>query len=312
MLNVSSAPHVRSKDSTTSIMRDVLIALAPATLFGLYNNYRYGLLVNAIILLIVCIGVCVLSEYVWQKAMKKPITIADLSAAVTGLIIFVNLPAGLPWWIAAIGSVFSIIVVKQLYGGLGQNFMNPALGARCFMMLSFTAYMTSFPAEIDAVSTATPLTAMRAGDSVDLLRMFIGTTSGTIGETSVIAVLLGGAYLLARKVISIRIPGTYILTFAIFIFLFGGFDVNYTLEMLCGGGLVIGAFFMATDYVTSPITKSGQLIYGVCLGVLTGIFRLWGGSAEGVSYAIIICNLFIPIIERFTIPNAFGVEKEAK
>lgn len=310
LLNVSAAPHARSKANTASIMRDVAIALAPTLIFGIWNNNRYGYGLNAFILILTCVVFCVLTEFLWEKGMKKPITVGDYSAIVTGLIIAVNLPATLPWWIAAIGSVFAILVVKQLYGGLGQNFMNPALAARCFLVLSFSARMTTFPLEIDAVSTATPLTAMRAGESVDLFRMFVGTTSGTIGETSVICVLVGAIYLLARKVISLRIPGTYILTFAIFIFVFGGFDVNYLLEMLCGGGLMVGAFFMATDYVTSPITPLGQIVFGVCLGLLTGIFRLWGGSAEGVSYAIIICNLFVPLIERVTIPAAFG--KEAK
>ncbi len=236
--------------------------------------------------------------------MHKPITIADGSALVTGMILALNMPPQIPVWVPALGGIFAIIVVKQLYGGLGQNFMNPALAARCFLLISFAGMMNNFSAAslgFDSVSGATPLAAMRAGQSVDLASMFIGRIPGTIGEVSTIALLIGGIYLLVRKVISWRIPVIYIGTVAVFVFIFGGFDVNYVLCQVCGGGLIFGAFFMATDYVTSPITPMGQIVFGVVLGLLTGIFRLWGASPEGVSYAIILSNLFVPMIERVTL-----------
>lgn len=208
---------------------------------------------------------------------------------------------------------FAIVVVKQLYGGLGQNFMNPALAARCFLLISFAGHMNNFSSAklgFDSVSGATPLASMRAGGSVDLAAMVVGRIPGTIGEVSVIALLIGGIYLIVKKVISWKIPVTYIATLAVFVFIFGGLDANYVLAQVCGGGLIFGAFFMATDYVTSPITPMGQIVFGIMLGLLTGIFRLWGASPEGVSYAIILCNLFVPMIERVTLPKAFG--KEAK
>ncbi|MBQ2404293.1 MAG: RnfABCDGE type electron transport complex subunit D, partial [Lachnospiraceae bacterium] len=212
-----------------------------------------------------------------------------------------------PVWIPCLGGVFAIIVVKQLYGGLGQNWMNPALAARCFLLISFAGKMTQFtdPAT-DAIASATPLAVMKAGGDVAWMDLMIGTIPGTIGEVSAIALLIGAAYLLFKKVISIRIPGTYILTFAIFAFVFGRQDINYVLAQVFGGGLIFGAFFMATDYVTSPITPKGQIVFGICLGLLTGLFRLFGGSAEGVSYAIIFCNMLVPLIEKYTLPTAFG------
>ena len=207
-----------------------------------------------------------------------------------------------------LGSVFAILIVKQIFGGLGQNFMNPALGARCFLLISFTGRMTTFV--YDGVTGATPLAMLKAGENVDVLNMFIGNTAGTIGETSTIAILIGAMFLVVMGIISLRIPITYLVSFVIFLVLFGGrgFDVNYILAHLCGGGLMLGAWFMATDYVTSPITKNGQILYGVCLGVLTGLFRLFGGSAEGVSYAIIFGNLLVPLMEKVTLPRPFGKE----
>ena len=200
--------------------------------------------------------------------------------------------------------------VKQLYGGLGQNFMNPALAARCFLLISFTGKMTTFT--LDGVSGATPLAVLKSGGSVDVAAMFLGRIPGTIGEVSVAALLIGAVYMLVKKVITIRIPAAYILTFSVFVLLFGGhgFDLNYLAAHLCGGGLIFGAFFMATDYVTSPLTPNGQIVFGVLLGCLTGLFRLFGGSAEGVSYAIILSNIVVPLIEKVTLPTAFG--KEAK
>lgn len=304
LLNISSSPHVRDKSSTRSIMWDVFLALVPAALFGVWN-FGY----QAAILIVVCIATSVLAEYIWQKAMKLPLTVSDGSAALTGLLLALNLSSTFPIWMAVLGSVFAIIIVKQLFGGLGQNFMNPALGARCFLMVSFAGKMTSFT--YDGVTGATPLALIKSGDdSTQLLDMFLGTIGGTIGETSTLALLIGAAYLLIRKVITWKIPVCYIVTFAVFALLFGGhgFDMTYLAKEICGGGLILGAFFMATDYVTSPITPKGQIIFGILLGILTGVFRIFGASAEGVSYAIIISNLLVPLIEKVTIPVPFGKE----
>jgi len=282
-------------------MVDVAIAMLPATAFGVF---QFGL--HALLVLIVTIAACVLSEYVFEKITKRPCTISDFSAVVTGMILALNMPPEIALWIPALGGVFAIIVVKQLYGGLGQNFMNPALAARCFLLISFTGQMSAFT--LDGWTGATPLAVLKAGESVDVAAMFIGKIPGTIGEVSVIALLIGAAYLVVKKVISLRIPVTYILTTAVFVFIFGQQDLNYVLAHLCGGGLIFGAFFMATDYVTSPITPKGQIVFGILLGILTGLFRIFGGSAEGVSYAIIISNLLVPLIERYTLPVAFGKE----
>lgn len=300
--NISSSPHIRDKVTSGNIMLMVLIGLLPATVFGIYN-FRQE---NAWILVVVTTAAAVLAEYIWEKLMHKPITIGDFSAAVTGLLLALNLPPTLPVWMGALGAVFAIIVVKQLFGGLGQNFMNPALGARCFLLISFTGRMTYFV--YDGVTGATPLAKLKAGEAVNTMDMLIGNTRGTIGETSVIAIMLGAMFLLLMGVIDLRIPGSYIVTFVIFVTIFGGhgFDPQYITAQLCGGGLMLGAWFMATDYVTSPITKSGQIVYGICIGLLTGLFRLFGGSAEGVSYAIIISNLLVPLIEKLTLPKPFG------
>lgn len=321
LFHVSNSPHVRAKDTTRSIMLDVAIALLPATLFGIFN---FGF--RALLVILVTVGTCIVTEYAYEKGMKKKITIADGSALVTGLLLALNLPSTIPLWIAMIGGIFAILVVKQLYGGLGQNFMNPALGARCFLLISFAGRMTSFTYDgvtsatpltrmlssltYDGVTAATPLAVLKNGGDVNVLNMFLGTIGGTIGETSALALLIGAAYLLAKKVISIRIPASYIITFAVFILIFGGhgFDVEFLAAHLFGGGLMLGAFFMATDYVTSPITEKGQIVFGILLGILTGIFRIFGKSAEGVSYAIIFCNLLVPLIERYTMPVAFGWE----
>lgn len=299
--NISSSPHIRSKVTSSNIMMWVAIALLPASLFGIYN---FG--IRALIMLIVTTASAVIAEFVYEKLMHKPITISDFSAVVTGLLLGLNMPATCPYWIGALGSVFAIVVVKQIFGGLGQNFMNPALGARCFLLISFTSQMTTFA--YDGVTGATPLAQLKNGESVDTMRMLIGTIPGTIGETSVIAIIIGAIILLLMGIIDLRIPATYIISFAIFVLLFGGhgFDMSYLTAQLCGGGLMLGAWFMATDYVTSPITKKGQYVFGICLGVLTGVFRIFGGSAEGVSYAIIFCNLLVPLIERVTIPKPFG------
>lgn len=301
LLNVSSSPHVRSHDTTQGLMLDVCIAMLPATAFGVF---QFGL--NALMVLLVTVAACVASEYVYETIMKKPITVYDLSAVVTGMILALNMPANIPLWIPALGGIFAIIVVKQLYGGIGQNFMNPALAGRCFLLISFAGKMSDFA--LDGWTGATPLAQLKAGETVDLAAMFVGKIPGTIGEVSVIALLVGGAYLAYRQVISLRIPVTYILTVAVFAFIFGQQDMTYVAAHICGGGLIFGAFFMATDYVTSPITPNGQIVFGVLLGVLTGLFRIFGGSAEGVSYAIIISNMLVPLIEKYTLPKAFGRE----
>ena len=317
MLNVSSNPHVRERMTTAKIMELVAIALLPTAFAGVYN---FGF--RALAVLIVSTGAAVLAEWLYDHFMHKPNTITDFSAVVTGLLLGLNMPASIPLWIPALGSVFAIIIVKQLFGGLGQNFMNPALAARCFLMISFAGKMTdfsvsdSFRGVVDGVTGATPLAALKdhgfvEGASVPVKNLFLGNIQGTIGETSVAAILIGVVILLAYKVISLRIPLTYIGSFAVFVILYmlfsgKGLNMNYLFTELFGGGLMLGAWFMATDYVTSPITVKGQYVYGVCLGVLTGIFRIFGASAEGVSYAIIFCNLLVPQIERFTRPVAFG------
>ena len=300
--NVSSSPHIRDKVTSSNIMLMVVISLLPATFFGIWN-FRHE---NEWILIVLTTAAAVLAEYLWEKLMHKPVTIKDFSAVVTGLLLALNLPPTLPWWMGVVGAFFAIIVVKQLFGGLGQNFMNPALGARCFLLICFAGKMTNFV--YDGVTGPTPLANLKAGESVDSFAMLIGNTSGTIGETSVIALMIGAMFLILMGVIDLRIPGTYILTFVIFISLFGGhgFDPQYITAHLCGGGLMLGAWFMATDYVTSPITSKGKIVYGICLGCLTGLFRLFGGSAEGVSYAIIISNLLVPLIEKATLPKPFG------
>lgn len=285
----------------------VVIALLPASAFGVWN---FGF--PALIMLITTTVTAVLTEYIYEKLMHKKITINDWSAVVTGLLLGLNMPASAPWWMGALGSVFAILIIKQLFGGLGQNFMNPALGARCFLLISFTGPMTKFI--YDGMTGPTPLAALKAGESVNTMDMLLGTIPGTIGETSVIAIIIGAIFLILTGVIDLRIPGTYIVTFVIFVGIFGQFtdaqaglfDPQYITAHLCGGGLMLGAWFMATDYVTSPITKKGQYVYGVLLGILTGLFRLFGGSAEGVSYAIIIGNLLVPLIERVTLPKPFG------
>lgn len=311
MLNLSANPHVRDDITTSAIMRDVVIAMIPTALYGIA---QWGF--NATLVVILTTLAAVLAEFVYEKLMKLPITIGDFSAAVTGLILALNCPPDIPVWIPVLGAFFAIIVVKQLYGGLGCNFMNPALAARCFLLISFAGKMTSFTGVgVDATSSATPLALMKtAGERQDLLAMFLGRIPGTIGEVSKICLLIGALYLIVRKVISPKIPLIYIATVAVFTLIFGGrgFDLYYVACEICGGGLIFGAFFMATDYVTSPITPNGQIVFAVVLGLLTGIFRLFGGSAEGVSYAIILTNILVPTINKMTIPKAFGREGEKK
>ncbi len=306
-LKMSSSPHIRSKVTSANIMLYVTIALLPASAFGVWN---FGL--SALVMLICTTASSVLTEYIYEKLMHKKITVNDFSAVVTGLLLGLNMPASAPWWMGVLGGIFAILIVKQLFGGLGQNFMNPALGARCFLLISFTSQMTTFI--YDGVTGPTPLAQLKSGEAVDSMSMLLGRIPGTIGETSVIAIIIGAIFLILMGVIDLRIPGTYIVSFVVFVGIFGHFanpnigffDPQYITAHLCGGGLMLGAWFMATDYVTSPITKKGQFVYGALLGILTGLFRLFGGSAEGVSYAIIISNLLVPLIERVTLPKPFG------
>ena len=331
LYNVSASPHVRSGVTTRSIMRDVAIALIPASAFGVY---QFGF--KAFLVLLTSVASACVCEFLWKRFVVKKSTPYECSALVTGLLLGMNLPASVPLWIPVVGSAFAILVVKEMFGGLGQNFMNPALGARCFLLICFAGRMTAFGVEqasshfmngaasIDGISSATPLAVIKnleAGQSitgsVSLFDMFFGFTGGVIGETSTLAILIGAAYLLAKKIISLRIPVAYIATFSVFVVIFGGYGLScdgfyYLACELCGGGLMLGAWFMATDYVTSPITKGGQIVFGIILGLLTGIIRICGNSAEGVSYAIIFSNLLVPFIEKFTMPTAFGIVKKKK
>ncbi len=282
-------------------MFTVVVALLPAAGFGIYH---FGL--NALLLMAICVASSVLFELFFELITRRKITVGDFSAVVTGLLLALNLPPSAPWWIAVVGSFFAIVVVKMLFGGLGQNFMNPALGARCFLVISFAAIMTDF--SVDGVSEATPLALLKQGGSVDLISMVKGTIPGTIGETSVIALLIGACILVIFGVIDLLVPFVYIATFLICMGLFGGhgFDPYFLAAHFAGGGLVLGAFFMATDYVTRPVTKSGQFVYGLILGVLTAVLRVFGPSAEGVSFAIIISNLLVPLIDKACAPRFFG------
>lgn len=300
LLKVSSNPHIRSRVTTSGIMTAVIIALLPAAGYGIYH---FG--PRALMLILISIATTVGTEFLFGL-YKKKMTITDLSAVVTGLLLALNLPVSAPWWMPVIGGVFAILIVKMLFGGLGQNFMNPALAARCFLLISFPALMIDF--SYDGFTGATPLASLKAGEAVNVLDMVTGNTAGTIGETSMIALVIGACFLILLGVIDLRIPGSYIVTFILFAALFGGhgFDPAYLSAQAAGGGLMLGAFFMATDYVTRPITIRGQYLFGIFLGIMTGIFRIFGPGAEGVSYAIILGNLLVPLIEKVTWPAAFG------
>ena len=300
---VSGTPHVRSKDSIQGIMRDVLIGLTPAALMGIYV---FGL--NALVIMVLSIASAMFFEYLYQKLMKKPITVTDLSAAVTGLLLAMNMPASAPYWMPIVGSAFAIIIAKQLFGGLGQNFINPALAARAFLLASYPTAMTTWPAPtgVDAVTVATPLALLKAGEittatSGDMMNALVG-----IGETSAIALIIGGVYLIVRHVISWRIPVVYIATVFILTALIGRNGVRIPQYEIFVGGLMLGAFFMATDYASSPVTPLGQIIMALGCGLLTTLIRIFGGYPEGVSYSILIMNLCVPLIDRFTEPKIFG------
>ncbi len=300
---VSSNPHIRSGATTQLIMFTVVLSLLPALGYGIYNFGIRALLVTG-----VCILSAVLSEALFAVIVKKKVRISDLSACVTGLLLALNLPVSIPLWQAALGSVFAIVVVKELFGGLGKNFMNPALAARCFLLISFPVAMTDF--STDAYTGATPLALLKAGEAVDIKAMIFGNIPGTIGETSAVMLLLGACILLLTGVIDLYIPASYILSFSLFIVFFSGHGVDpaYLTAQLAGGGLMLGAFFMATDYVTRPVSKKGQVVFGIFLGIMTGLFRLFGASAEGVSYAIILGNCIVPLIDKLTVPVPFGIK----
>lgn len=316
---VSSSPHIRANTTTASIMKDVCIALLPALLcsvifFGVRSLYLTAL----------CMIFCVGFEYLWQKITKKPVTVSDGTAAVTGMLLAFNLPVTVPWWMCLIGSFVAIIIAKQFFGGTGHNFINPALAGRAFLMASWPILMTKWaePFSIgfvipdDLVSSATPLAVLKmpeTGVMPGLQNLFLGNIGGCIGETSSLALIIGGIYLVARGVISLRIPVTYVATVAVLAFVFpnaGYANLECCLIHIFSGGLLLGAIFMATDYVTSPITKKGQVIMGIGCGILTFVIRRFGGYPEGVSYSIMLMNVATPLIDRWTQPRAFGLVKK--
>lgn len=304
---MSSSPHIHTSLTTTKIMRDVIIALLPAALVGIWLFGVHAALVTA-----VSIASAVISEWIFEKITKKHVTISDLSAVVTGLLLALNMPPQIPLWMVAVGSAFAIVIVKQMFGGLGKNFVNPALAARCFMLIAWTGAMTTFYMPFsDAVSSATPLSVMKDGAQEvlpSIMQCFIGLKSGTIGEVSAIALIIGFVYLLIKRVVSIKIPLAYLASFAVLTFVFGKYAMNmeYLVYQLFTGGLLLGAFFMATDYTTTPTTSKGMMIFGIGCGVLTFLIRRFGGYPEGVSFSILLMNLASPLIERFTVPKSFG------
>ncbi len=305
MLHVSASPHIHSGKTTQKIMLDVLIALLPATIAG---TVIFGL--RSLLLVAVCVLTAVVCEFDFNKIIKKDNTTGDLSAVVTGLILALNLPVDAPLWQAAIGSAFAVIIVKCIFGGLGKNVVNPAATARVFMLLAFsTLAKPSFP--VDAVSSATPLAQMKSDGVIDaaLKDIFLGNIGGTIGETCTLAILIGGAYLLIKRVISWHIPVATILSAFLFSFAVKG-DAQVALACVLSGGLVFAAFFMATDYVTSPATPLGKIIFGVGVGVITVLIRFWGAYPEGVSFALLLMNIFNPYIEMLTSRKLFGGAKK--
>ena len=312
---VSGTPHVRSKESIQSIMRDVIIVLVPATAAGIYY---FGL--RALILIVAAIISAVFFEWLYEKITKKPVTINDLSAVVTGLLLAMNLPASAPVWVAIVGSAFAIIFAKQLFGGLGQNFINPALAGRAFLLASYPTEMTTWAVPnglaADAATYATPLAQLKNGTlDASLGQLVLGQVGGTIGETCAIALIIGGIYLLYKHVISWKIPVIYIATVFILFAVIGRHGMRMPLQEIFAGGVMLGGIFMATDYASSPVTPKGQVIFAVGAGLLTYLIRTFGGYPEGVSYSILIMNCCVPLIERFTEPTIFGAlpkTKEAK
>ena len=325
-LIATSNPHIRSNETTRSIMLDVIIAMLPALAFAIFN---FGL--RALTLTAVSVVGCVFWEWLYRKLMKKPQSIGDLSSVVTGMLLAFVCPVQMPYWMIIIGDFFAIVVVKQLFGGIGKNFLNPALAGRAVLLASYAGTMTSWvdPAagkaaiigsNADVVTTATPLAIMKTGDFAELMatygvdKMFIGQIPGSLGEVSAVALLIGGAYLIWRKVINWQTPVAYIATVAVLTFLFPkqGSGLEWMLYSIFGGGLFLGAFFMATDYATSPVTKKGQLIFGIGCGLFTVLIRYFGSYNEGVCYSIMVMNLLVALIDKYTKPTRFGVVKSDK
>ncbi len=324
---VTSSPHVHSDFKTSSIMLDVIIALIPAGLAGIFY---FGL--RSLWVTLVSVAACVGFEFLWNKFMKKPDSVGDLSAVVTGLLLAYNMPPTIPLWMVVVGALFAIIIVKQLFGGIGNNFMNPALAARAFMLASWAGAMTKWVSPslfgtdaaltADAVASATPLTILKAGGEAlnqmpAVQKLFFGDVGGCIGETSACLLLIGGLYLWMRGVIKLRIPVSFILTVAVCTFLFaGGTGFAGRVQMMVwhvfSGGLFLGAIFMATDYTTSPMTPKGQIIMGIGCGLITSLIRLKGGYPEGVTYSILIMNVLTPLIDRYTAPRVFGTKTDRK
>lgn len=303
LLHISVSPHIHGNKSTRGFMLDVILALIPAAIAG---TIIFG--AGALLVIALCVGTCVVSEFLFNLILKRNQTIGDLSAVVTGLILALNLPANVPLWQAIVGSVFAIIIVKCFFGGLGCNVVNPAITARVFMLIAFGSMAApAFPKKaLDAVAGATPLVQLSEGTVPALKDLFLGTIGGAIGETCSLALLIGGAYLLIRKVISWHIPVSFIATVFIFSLFVEGFDFTAALAWVLSGGLIIGAFFMATDYVTSPTTPLGSIIFGVGAGLITALIRFWGGYPEGVSFAILLMNILNPFINKLTARKVFG------
>lgn len=331
-LIATSSPHIRGSEKTQTIMRDVIIAMVPALVYAILN---FG--IRALAMTVVSVAGCVFFEWGYQKLMKKPVRIMDLSCVVTGILLAFVCPVQIPYWMILIGDFFAIVVVKQLFGGIGKNFVNPALAGRAALLASYAGVMTSWvdPAinkanligNVDIVTAATPLSYMKGTDpaaiaesfaalkeTYSLSDMFLGKIGGSMGEVSVLMLLVGGAYLIWRKVINWQTPAAYIATVAVLTFLFprAGSSVEWMLYSIFGGGLMLGAFFMATDYATSPVTKKGQLIFGIGCGVFTVLIRYFGGYNEGVCYSIMVMNLFVALIDKNTKPTRFGVVKSDK
>lgn len=318
-LIVSSSPHVGSNEDTSYIMKQVIIALLPATLAALYF-FR----LSAANVIFFCVVSSVGSEFLFQKIAKQESTIGDFSAVITGLLLAFNVPASLPWWMCILGSAFAIIVVKMVFGGIGNNFVNPALAARAFLLASFPVAMTAWTktgvnwvssGNIDAYTTATPLSFLKIGadgvgsltnSGVSLMDLMMGNIGGCIGETSAILILLGGIYLIYKGVINYVIPTYYIGTVFLFTFIISGFNLNFAIYEIMAGGLMLGAFFMLTDYTTSPMTIKGQMIYAVLAGVIATVIRMYGGYPEGVSYSILLVNVITPLIDKYVKNRVFG------
>ncbi len=305
-LIATSSPHIVSQDTTTTVMLDVVIALVPALIASIYF---FG--ITAAVTVALAIGSAVGTEALIQKITRQRVTINDLSAVITGLLLGFNLPPSTPWWIPVIGSFVAIAIGKQVFGGIGNNFINPALAGRAFLMASWPVQMTAWvdPGSVDTVTAATPLALLKASQEnlQPLADVILGRIPGTLGETSAILLLLGGAYLLYRKVISWRIPVTYIGTVALIAFITTDFNLTLTAYHIFGGGLMLGAIFMATEYSSSPVTNKGKILFGIGAGLLTMIIRLYSNSAEGVTYAILFMNVTTPLIEKYTAPKVFGI-----